>query len=183
MALLRDEGLLPHHLLLDIGAGALRLGCRAVPFLAPGNYWATDASRALMLRGRAEELADPAALDESRLVEDGAFGYPGVPDGIDYAIAFAVFPHLPPDALPAALARAHAAFPRLRAFLFTVFLAPEGADSWRQPDGVVTHAARAPRHLPEAEVLRIVREAGFEARRRDDLLPRGQICMVATPIR
>ncbi|HSF63336.1 MAG TPA: class I SAM-dependent methyltransferase, partial [Paracoccaceae bacterium] len=50
MAALQAEGLQPHHRLLDIGAGSLRLGCKAVPFLNPGHYWATDASRALMLR-------------------------------------------------------------------------------------------------------------------------------------
>ena len=45
MAALRAEGLMPHHRLLDIGAGALRLGCKAVPYLDAGHYWATDLSR------------------------------------------------------------------------------------------------------------------------------------------
>src|SRR3989338_3731775 len=38
MALLLDEGLLPDHHLLDIGAGSLRLGCKAVPYLDPRPY-------------------------------------------------------------------------------------------------------------------------------------------------
>ena len=50
MAALRAEGLLPHHRLLDIGAGSLRLGCKAVPYLDPGNYWGTDLSGPLMQR-------------------------------------------------------------------------------------------------------------------------------------
>ena len=34
MALLLAEGLRPEHHLLDIGCGSLRLGCKAVPYLA-----------------------------------------------------------------------------------------------------------------------------------------------------
>ena len=69
MALLLEAGLLPHHLLLDIGAGSLRLGCKAVPYLDPGHYWATDQSGALM--ARAKELSVPiVALSQlSRQVE------------------------------------------------------------------------------------------------------------------
>ena len=46
IALLTARGLQPHHHLLDIGAGSLRLGCKAVPYLDPGHYWGTDASLA-----------------------------------------------------------------------------------------------------------------------------------------
>ena len=48
MQLLLEAGLLPQHHLLDIGAGSLRLGCKAVPYLNPGHYWATDLSGALL---------------------------------------------------------------------------------------------------------------------------------------
>ena len=82
MALLRAEGMQPHHHLLDIGAGSLRLGCKAVPYLQPGHYWATDLSAALMARGHAHELADPARLDPTHLVQDSDFAFPGVPDTV-----------------------------------------------------------------------------------------------------
>ncbi len=183
MALLQSEGLAPHHRLLDIGAGAMRLGCRAVPFLDAGNYWATDASRALMLRGRSEELAEPSRLPKHHLIADDGFRYRGIPTGIDYAIAFAVFTHLPADRLGGALNRARIAFPRLQAFLFTVFLGPEGEGSVRQADGVVTHPDRPPWHISEDAVRRMVEEASFDLRRRDDVLPRGQVCFVARPSR
>ena len=94
MALLRDAGLLPHHHLLDIGAGSLRLGCKAVSYLEPGHYWATDASRALMLAGHAAELNEPARLNPDHLIEDARFDYPAVPGCITHAIAFAVWDYL-----------------------------------------------------------------------------------------
>jgi hypothetical protein len=177
LALLRAHGLEPHHHLLDIGAGSLRLGCKAVPYLDPGHYWATDASGALMARGRAVELADPARLPEDHLVEDADFAFPGLPDRMDYLIAFGVFTHLPPSDTAQALTRIARRWPAPRVFLFTVFLAPEGQEgaSLRQPDGVVTHPDRPPYHLSEAALLDMAAAAGLALTRLPDRLPRGQV--------
>lgn len=180
MAALVAVGLAPHHHLLDIGAGALRLGCKAVPYLAPGHYWATDASRALMLAGHGAELAEPARLDPAHLIEDADFAFPGIPDTITHAIAFAVFAHLPRAALGQALSNLHR-FAQLQAFLFTVFLAPEAQAHlpYRQPDGVVTHPDRPPRHLTEAEVVATAQAHGWTLARQNHVLPRGQVLFVA----
>ncbi|MBF9058412.1 class I SAM-dependent methyltransferase [Rhodobacterales bacterium HKCCSP123] len=175
LALLQAQGMQPHHLLLDIGAGSLRLGCKAVPYLAPGQYHATDASRALMLRGREAELPDPDRLPEDHLVEDAEFAFPGLPAHVDYLIAWGVFTHLPPDQTAQALARIAARWPAPRVFLFTVFLAPEGqAGPVRQPDGVVTHPDRPPWHLTETALHRMASAAGLAPVRQPDRLPRGQ---------
>ena len=130
MQILQDAGLEPGHHLLDIGAGALRLGCKAVPWMEAGHYWATDASRALMLAGRQAELEDPGRLGMDRLIEDARFDFPGVPDHITHAIAFAVFPHLPMAFLRRALVNL-ARFDRLERVLFTVFLVPDAATAAR----------------------------------------------------
>jgi hypothetical protein len=181
MRVLRDAGLKPHHRLLDIGCGCLRLGHLAVPYLDAGNYWGTDASAALMRRGWEVELDDMARarLPPLQLVEDAVFAFPGIPETIDMAIAFAVFTHLPPPALDTCLASLHARFPNLTAVLFTVF---EGeGPALRQPDGVVTHPDRAPWHRPASEVEAAVRAAGFAPERRGDVLPRGQRLWIARP--
>lgn len=184
MALLQEAGLRPHHHLLDIGAGALRLGCKAVPFLHPGHYWATDMSRPLMLRGRSVELPDPTALPPDHLIEDAEFALPGLPPTMDFAIAFGVFTHLPGPVLHQALASMAPRLPRLQALLLTVFLAPEGhAGPLRQADGVVTHPDRAPWHLTEAEVLSMAAETGWALARKDALLPRGQALFIGRPVR
>jgi len=177
LALLRAQGMEPAHRLLDIGAGALRLGCKAVPFLDAGQYWATDASRALMLRGRAVELAEPERLPEDHLVEDVEFAFPGLPDEMDFAIAFGVFTHLPQAVTAEALIRIARRWPGLHAFLFTVFLVPEGQEgaSLRQPDGVVTHPDRPPYHLTETALRAMGAAAGLTLTRCPDRLPRGQV--------
>ena len=182
MALLQAEGLLPHHHLLDIGAGSLRLGCKAVPYLDPGHYWATDLSRALMLRGHGTEIADPARLDPSHLVADADFAFPGIPPNITHAIGFAVFTHLPLSHLAIALAQIRARFPGLERLLFTVFLAASQTygQPVRQPDGVVTHPDRAPYHHLADHVLTLTATNGFIAKLSDTRLPRGQILCVAS---
>ena len=182
MSILRAEGLMPHHRLLDIGAGSLRLGCKAVPYLDPGHYWATDQSGALMQRGYDLELADKPKLPKSQLIEDADFAFPGIPEKIDYAIAFAVFTHLPASFLATALGNLHTRFPRLQKLLFTVFLAPDetaAQNQYRQPDGVVTHPNRAPYHVLANDVLSIADATGFTAEPRETQLPRGQILIVA----
>ena len=182
MAALRAEGLAPHHRLLDIGAGALRLGCKAVPYLEAGHYWATDLSGPLMQRGYQLELADKDRLPPTHLIEDADFTFPGIPATIDYAIAFAVFTHLPADHLTRALTNLAVLFPTLQRLLFTVFLAPNtdlATTQYRQPDGVVTHPNRAPYHMLADDVTRITQATGFAAQIRNTQLPRGQTLFVA----
>lgn len=175
MALLHSHGLMPNHHLLDIGAGSLRLGCKAVPYLNPGHYWATDLSADLMLTGRAKELPDPTRLPEDHLIQDPDFTLAGLPDTITHAIAFAVFTHLPLDHLNRALVQIRAHFPQLQKLLFTVFLAPPNpAQSHRQPDGVVTHAARAPYHHAAADILALGATHKLPLTLHDTRLPRGQ---------
>ena len=185
MAVLREHGLQPHHHLLDIGAGSLRLGCKAVPYLNPGHYWATDLSGDLMRRGYETELADPQRLPPDHLIEDADFSFPGVPEIITHAIAFAVFTHLPGAHLHRALIQIRAKFPVLQTLLFTAFLAPDAATSlraFRQPDGVVTHENRAPYHLLASDVETMAQRAGFAATLQDTRLPRGQVLFHAVAL-
>lgn len=184
MQLLLDAGLQPQHQLLDIGAGALRLGCKAVPYLDPGHYWATDLSGALMRQGHKTELADPARLPTDHLIEDGNFDFPGLPASITHALAFAVFTHLPINHLRRALTQMQARFPMLEVLLFTVFLAPDAATALtplRQPDGVVTHDTRAPYHMLAEDVEHLLRATGFTGAAQPQRLPRGQVLFRASP--
>lgn len=182
MALLQDEGLRPEHHLLDVGAGALRLGCKAVTYLEPGHYWATDYSGPLLLKGYEVEISDKSCLSPRQLVEDRNFDFPGIPEHITHILAFAVFTHLPANHLRRALIRIKECFPNLQKFMFTVFLAPDVLTSVRpvkQPDGVVTHDTRAPYHLIAEDVLHFCAASGFSAEVRANRLPRGQVLIVA----
>jgi hypothetical protein len=183
MQILREAGMQPHHRLLDIGAGSLRLGCKAVPYLEPGHYWATDASRALMLRGRDLELDDPTRLPDRQLIEDSTFRLPGIPPDIDFAIAFGVFTHLPLAVLDDALARLRPRLSNVNRLLFTVFLSPAAdAGALRQADGVVTHPDRPPYHFDLSHITQICARTGWAAKPDGVRLPRGQVLIAAQPI-
>ncbi len=178
MRLLQDEGLGPHHHLLDIGAGALRLGCKAVPYLDAGHYWATDASLALLQRGHSAELDDPSRLSTAHLIEDATFDYPGVPDTITHAMAWGVFTHLPPAILGPALVTLGARFPALDRAIITLFLCDPGYEgALRQPDGVVTHPDKPPYHTPLDAVGHLAALAGLSVTPLPHRLPRGQIAL------
>ena len=187
MQMLIEAGLKPRHSLLDIGAGPLRTGCRVVPYLNPGNYWATDLSGELLRRGYADELSegDRARLPRNQLVEDGDFGFPAVPTEFDYILCFAVFTHLPMNHLRRGLLRVAQHFIRFEKFLFTVFLAPDAEASLgpvRQPDGVVTHGTRPPYHMLAQDVHHFAAQAGLQVEIRPNRLPRGQVLCEATRI-
>ncbi|NEY90395.1 class I SAM-dependent methyltransferase [Tabrizicola oligotrophica] len=184
MQLLLHAGLEPQHHFLDIGAGSLRLGCRLVPYLRPGHYWATDLSGDLLRRGYEMEIADKSRLSPDHLIEDANFDFPGLPDTITHALAFAVFTHLPLGHLAHGLTRIRACFPHLDWLMFTVFTVPDDgfARPHRQPDGVVTHPDRAPWHHRLSDVLATARAAGFDPEPRETELPRGQLLIRATPM-
>jgi hypothetical protein len=182
LPLLTRHGLTATDHLLDIGAGSLRLGRHLAPQVA--GYWATDLSRALMLKGWETELDDAvrAKLPQDHLIEDATFAFPEIPPSITFALAFAIFTHLPADHLSTALTNIRPRFPDLRRLIFTVFLAPENhPGACRQSDGVVTHPDRFPWHMTEAQVLTLTRSAGFRATRHDHRLPRGQVMFTAEP--
>lgn len=183
LPLLAQHGLSPDDHLLDIGAGSLRLGRHLAPMVA--GYWATDASRALMLKGWETELDDTArdGLPQHNLIEDAQFLYPRIPETITFALAFAVFTHLPARDLHTALTNLRPRFPHLRRLIFTLFLAPETHQGpYRQADGVVTHPDRFPWHMPERQALSAATGAGFTAIPLPHRLPRGQVMFTADPI-
>lgn len=183
LPLLAQHGLSETDHLLDIGAGALRLGRHLAPMVT--EYWATDASRALMLKGWETELdeATRKRLPQDHLIEDATFAYPQIPDSITAALAFAVFTHLPARSLHDALTNLRPRFPHLRRVFFTLFLCPEGhTGPHRQKDGVVTHPDRFPWHMTETQALTIAETAGFPATAHAHRLPRGQILFTAQPL-
>lgn len=144
MRFLLDQGLTPDHRLLDIGCGSLRLGARLIPYLAPGHYFGTDLSRALIDAGRQHELDDAgrdrAPIGQFATNEDFDFGF--LPELMDFAIAQSVFTHLPLNHLRRCLAKLAPHMKSGGVFYATFFECPSDADYFvplsHTPGGVVT---------------------------------------------
>ena len=92
---LRSQGLLPHHLVVDIGSGPFRAGRHIIDYLEPGHYYAVDANRSLMQAGYDVELTDEQRqrLPVTNLRANDRFD---VDFGVqfDYAMAQSVFTHV-----------------------------------------------------------------------------------------
>ncbi len=93
-----QQGMQPHHRLLDIGCGALRLGTLALDYLEPKHYYGVDISEELLDAGYNKELTDRQRerLPRSHLHATEAFDFSYLNDQkMDRAIAQSLFTHLP----------------------------------------------------------------------------------------
>jgi len=90
-----ENGLLPHHRLLDIGCGSLRGGVHFVKFLDNSNYYGMDKHQWLLDAALEAELpqAGLAGKDVNLLCRDD-FDFSAFGMEFDYAIAQSVFTHL-----------------------------------------------------------------------------------------
>lgn len=106
---MREQGLQPHHVLLDIACGALRAGVHFIPYLNAGNYLGVEKERELVRRGLAREL--PAQVREEKrpeLLVSGSFEFERLSKQADYALAWSLFTHLNSDDLETCLRKLRA---------------------------------------------------------------------------
>ena len=85
---LLNHGLRPETFLLDIACGSLRLGCRAIPYLAPGHYLGIEKEAELLRVGVEQELgAELESRQQPRLLVDDSFRFDRFGVVADIAIA------------------------------------------------------------------------------------------------
>jgi len=112
-----DQGLLPHHVLLDIACGSLRGGVRFIPYLDPGNYLGIEKERSLIRLGLKKELsAEVVAAKRPELMVSDSFEFSRFSKRPDYAIAQSLFTHLPPAMIRDCLTKLRAFAPDCRLF-------------------------------------------------------------------
>lgn len=93
--LLLGEGLAPHHKVLDIGCGALRIGYWLIGFLEAGGYCGLEPNRR-MLRTGLERILEPGMEEEKRprFSHDERFDFTVFPETrFDFVIARSVWTH------------------------------------------------------------------------------------------
>lgn len=165
---LKDQGLQPHHTLLDIGCGSLRLGLRAVDYLDSSRYWGTDLSQDLLAAGYEQEIV-PAGLasklPRDNLIVDSEFTFDGVPTKIDFVMAQSVFTHLPLNHIRLCLANLSRHVEKSCVFFFTI-LTPDPArtvvDPCVQAPGVVSYSHKDPYHYLPGDIEHVATEWGWK---------------------
>ena len=100
--LLQRHGLRPHHRMLDIGCGTLRVGRLVARYLEPGHYTGLDISRGAL--DYANKLVAKEGLTERKprlvLNEHKRLTFDQFPDEtFDYLMAYSVFTHLPRESV------------------------------------------------------------------------------------
>jgi hypothetical protein len=93
-----EQGLKPHHYLLDIGCGSLRGGVKFIPYLEAGHYMGIDQETLLIKLGLEKELGEILiAAKKPEFVVSSSFEFDQFQHAPDYAIAISLFTHLPED--------------------------------------------------------------------------------------
>jgi SAM-dependent methyltransferase len=122
---LREQGLRPHHRLLDVGCGPLRAGRLFVDYLDPGHYYGIDVNASLLDAGYELELPEAlrAKLPREHLRATKRFDCDfGVP--FDFAIANSVFTHVSLNKIRLCLHRLAQSMQPGGRFFATFFYAP-----------------------------------------------------------
>jgi SAM-dependent methyltransferase len=91
-----QQGLRPHHKVIDIGCGSLRGGRYFVDYLDSGNYFGVDANLSVIEAGYQHELTDEQRqkLPSTNLLANDRFDARIGGQTFDYALAQSVFTHV-----------------------------------------------------------------------------------------
>ncbi len=97
-AFLKQRGLLPQHVLLDVACGSLRGGVHFIPYLLPGNYLGIEKEESLIEAGLLQELGEERALQyQPEFVISSQFAVEHFTKKADFALAQSLFTHLVAD--------------------------------------------------------------------------------------
>jgi hypothetical protein len=96
-SLIRDAGLTPSDVFLDVACGALRAGRLFIEYLEPGNYLGIDKEIDLLIYGVIEELGQECfTLKRPSLVVSAEFEFSKFSKIPKFGIAQSLFTHLTP---------------------------------------------------------------------------------------
>src|ERR1700761_941027 len=90
-----EQGLEPHHVLLDVACGSLRGGVRFIPYLERGGYLGIEMQQRLIDIGIEKELGRKLyTLKRPEFVTSDRFEFDQFSMQPDFAIAQSLFSHL-----------------------------------------------------------------------------------------
>jgi len=97
---LKEHGLEPESVMLDVACGSLRAGRHFIPYLNPGNYLGIDIEGDLIAAGLEFEVsADLAAEKQPEFVVSDDFDFGRFSKIPDMAMANSLFTHLVPSGI------------------------------------------------------------------------------------
>jgi SAM-dependent methyltransferase len=129
-----QEGLKPHHYLLDIGCGSLRAGVHFIPYLEKEHYLGIDKEEVLINLGLRNELSERVRIEKRpRLIVSDSFDFEGFGVRPDFALAQSLFTHLPPGKIHECLRALREVIRDSGCFLATFFESSEPVGNPKTP--------------------------------------------------
>jgi 2-polyprenyl-3-methyl-5-hydroxy-6-metoxy-1,4-benzoquinol methylase len=150
-----EQGLLPHHRVVDFGCGSLRLGKALMEYLEPGNYLGMDVTDRYFTEGQqhleagTRETKQPrfAVIDADSLAEATAWSP-------DFIVSTGVIMHVPTIELLPFLERILSLLSKPEANMYIAF---------RETPATV-QVATMTWYYPGSELVELVKARGFEAK-------------------
>jgi hypothetical protein len=154
-----EQGLEPHHVLLDVACGALRGGVHFIRYLEPGNYLGLDKNAVLIERGMSEELGPQLAAERRpEFVVSDRFEFERFSKRPDIAIAQSLFTHLTRRDIVSCLRRLHAVANPGLTFYATFF------EAERREENPAVSDSRGLFHYTRRQMERFGDRAGWDCR-------------------
>jgi len=160
-----DQGLKPHHALLDIGCGCLRGGLHFIRYLNEGNYCGFDVNTSLIQAGKLELKEAGLEHKHPKLLVDDKFRIERFNVEFDFMISVSLFTHLPMNIIVRCLSEVKKHLKPGGVYFSTIFEAPETAhiDIVCHPSGVKTNYDSDPFHYSFEEISWMAKIAGLKA--------------------
>lgn len=162
------KGLLPHHVFLDVGCGALRGGVYFINYLNMGMYQGLDINESLIEAAK-KELADAGLSDKyPKLLVNDRFEASLFGRNVDFALALSVFTHLYTNHIVRCLVEVRKVLQPDGKFYATFFEAPYSAylePITHEPGSVVTKYDADPFHYSYEEINGMAKIAGMTVER------------------
>ena len=129
-----NNGLRPHHYLLDIACGSLRGGIHFIPYLEAEHYLGIDKEGDLIRAGIEQEL-NPELYEKKKpqFVISNSFEFEKFKARPDYALAQSLFTHLPSPVINDCFAKLRAVIQKDGVFYATFFEAKRRRFNPRKP--------------------------------------------------
>jgi len=128
---LKEQGLKPHHYLLDVGCGTLRGGIPLIEYLDEGHYYGTEVREHVLEEGRSELQEAGLADKHPVLVATEDFDV-GDETKFDFLWAFSVLIHLTDELLDVCFAKVSHQLKEDGVFYANVNLAERAPGKWEE---------------------------------------------------
>lgn len=189
LSFMREQGLEPHHTLLDLGCGSLRGGVRFVDYLDSGNYFGIDINQSLLDAGydiELERLGLQGKLPRDSLLCDSEFSVEKLGRSFDFVLALSLFTHLPLNHIRICLEQLAPYLPGTGQAFATYFEIPTSHQTHghylQQPGGLTTYATREPYHYHLEDLHWLASTVGLTTQRVPFEHPRGQRMLRFMPL-